>query len=224
MQSMPVPESDEEKIRLQAQLLNAVEQAILAVDLTGRIIFWNRSAETLYGWTEDEAHGRNIAEVLAAPLLMEAARANLGQLRRGESWSGEFLVQRRDGTTFTAQVSASLIQNERRTLISIIGVSRDSTDQQQLQEANRLLAEVGALLTDVVDYEAPLTTLAQLAVPHSPTGVPFTCCKPMARSRRWRWRRPRRPHCKRPTTGCNTICPRTTRMGCRPCYAAANRN
>ncbi len=165
MQSMPVPESDEEQIRFQAQLLNTVEQAILAVDLTGRIIFWNRFAETFYGWTEDEAHGRNIAEVLAAPLLMEAARANMEQLRRGESWSGEFLVQRRDGTPFTAQVSASLIQNERRTLISIIGISRNSTDQQQLQEANRLLAEVGALLTNVVDYEAPLTTLAQLAVP-----------------------------------------------------------
>ncbi|HZY42487.1 MAG TPA: GAF domain-containing protein [Anaerolineae bacterium] len=161
---MPVPESDEEQIRFQAQLLNAVEQAILAVDLTGRIIFWNRFAETLYGWTEGEVQGRNIAEVLAAPLLMEAARANMGQLRRGESWSGEFLVQRRDGATFTAQVSASLIQNERRTLISIISISRDSTDQ-QLQEANRLLAEVGALLTNVVDYEAPLTTLAQLAVP-----------------------------------------------------------
>jgi PAS domain S-box-containing protein len=90
MQSTPVPESDEEQLRFQAQLLNAVEQAILAVDLTGRIIFWNRFAETLYGWTEGEAQGRNIGEVLAAPLLMEAARANLGQLRRGKSWSGEF--------------------------------------------------------------------------------------------------------------------------------------
>jgi PAS domain S-box-containing protein len=165
MQSMPVPESDEEQIRFQAQLLNAVEQAILAVDLTGRIIFWNRFAETLYGWTMDEVQGRNIVEVLAAPLLMESARANMGQLRRGEGWSGEFLVQRRDGTTFLAHVSASLIQDEQRTLISIVGVSRDSTEHQQLQEANRLLAEAGALLIDALDYEAPLTTLAQLAVP-----------------------------------------------------------
>jgi PAS domain S-box-containing protein len=159
------PESDEEQLRFQAQLLNAVEQAVLAVDLTGRIIFWNRFAETLYGWTEDEAQGRNIGEVLAAPRLMEAARANLGQLRRGEIWSGEFLVRRRDGMTFTAHVSASLVQSGRSTLISIVGISRDSPDQRQLQEANRLLAEASALLTNVVDYEAQLTTLAQLAVP-----------------------------------------------------------
>jgi signal transduction histidine kinase len=110
-------------------------------------------------WTE--AQGRNIVEVLAAPLLMESARANLEQLRRGEGWSGEFFVQRRDGTTFTAHVSASLIQSERRTLISIVGISRDGTEQQQLKEANRLLAEAGALLIDALDYEASLTTLAQ---------------------------------------------------------------
>lgn len=157
--------SAEERLRLQAQLLDAVEQAILAVDLTGRIVFCNRSAETLYGWTMEEVQGRNIVEVLAAPLLMESARASLGQLRHGEGWSGDFLVQRRDGTTFMTHVSASLIQSEQRTLISIIGIARDSTEQQQLQEANRLLAEAGALLINAVDYEAPLTTLAQLAVP-----------------------------------------------------------
>jgi len=165
MQLIPVPESDDEKIHFQAQLLNVVEQAILAVDLTGRIIFWNRFAERLYGWTEDEVQGRNIVEVLAAPLLMESARANMGQLRRGENWSGEFLVQRRDGMTFIAHVSASLIQDDMNTLISIVAVSRDSTAHQQLQEANRLLAEASARLANAVDYETQLTTLAQLAVP-----------------------------------------------------------
>ena len=165
MQPQPVILSADEKLRLQAQLLNGVEQAILAVDLKGRIVFWNRSAETLYGWSVDEVQGRNIVDVLAAPLLMESARANMGQLKRGEGWSEEFLVQRRDGTTFMVQVSASLMQNEPRPLISIIGISRDSTEHQQLQEANRLLAEAGALLVDVMDYQTPLTTLAQLAVP-----------------------------------------------------------
>ncbi len=165
MQPIPMPESNEEELRLHAQLLNAVEQAVLAVDLTGRIIFWNRFAETLYGWTVDEVQGRNIGEVLAAPLLMEVARANLGQLRRGENWSGEFLIQRRDGTAFVARVNASLIQDDKTTLISIVAMSRDSTAQQQLLDANRLLAEASARLANAVDYEAQLTTLAQLAVP-----------------------------------------------------------
>ncbi len=165
MTSLPMPLTAEEKLRLQAQLLNAVEQAILAVDLAGRIVFWNRFAETLYGWKVEEVQGHNIEEVLATPLLMESARGNLEQLQRAKGWSSEFLVQRRDGTTFMALLSATLIQIEQHTLITIVTISRDNPEHQQLQEANRLLAEAGALLIDAVDIETPLTTLAQLAVP-----------------------------------------------------------
>ena len=171
MQVQKAPLSAEEKLRHQTQLLNVVEQAILVIDLTGHIAFWNRFAETLYGWAVEEVQGRDIAEVLAAPLLMESVRANMGHMQRGEGWSGEFLVQRHDGTTFMALISASLMESERLTqsepltLISIVGVPRNSTEHQQLQEANRLLAEASALLVDVVDYQTPLITLAQLAVP-----------------------------------------------------------
>ena len=165
MQSQPVRLSAEEELHLQAQLLSAVEQAVLAVDLSGSIVFWNRSAETLYGWTAEEVLGRNIAEILATPLLMETARANLDKLQRGESWTGEFRVQRRDGTTFRVHISAALIKTGQRALIGIISSPCDGTEPPQLQEANRLLAEAGALFMDAVDYEAPLTTLAQLAVP-----------------------------------------------------------
>jgi len=165
MQIQPVALSAGEKLHLQAQLLNAVEQSISVVDLTGRIVFWNLYAEKLFGWKAEDVQGRDIVEVLAAPLLMDSARANLGQLRRGESWSGEFPVQRRDGTIFQAHISTSLIQSEQRTLISIVGIPLNTAEQRQLHQANRLLAEAGALLKDAVDYEAPLVTLAQLAVP-----------------------------------------------------------
>jgi PAS domain S-box-containing protein len=165
MQDQTVPLSAEEKLHLQAQLLNIVKQAVLAIDLTGRIIFWNRFAETLFGWTVEEVQGRNIVEVLATSQFKESAQSNLEQLQRGEGWSGELLVQRKDGTTFIAYVSAMLLQSEQRTLISIVSISRDNTEYLQLQEANRLLAEASARLTDAIDYETPLTTLAQLAVP-----------------------------------------------------------
>jgi signal transduction histidine kinase len=64
-----------------------------------------------------------------------------------------------------ADVHASFIQGELRTLIGFTGFSPDGSEHLQLEEANRLLAQAAALLSDAVDYEAPLTTLAQLAVP-----------------------------------------------------------
>ena len=53
----------EEQIRFQRRLLDAVGQAIIATDLQGRIIYWNRAAEELYGWSIEEVMGRPIVEV-----------------------------------------------------------------------------------------------------------------------------------------------------------------
>jgi len=55
---------NEEALRFQAQLLEAVEHALIALDLDGSIRYWNRAAETIYGWRPDEALGRNAQELL----------------------------------------------------------------------------------------------------------------------------------------------------------------
>lgn len=158
MQFQAVHLSAEAKIQLQTQILNAVEQVIMVVDLSGRIVFWNRFAETFSGWTTAEVQGRSIDEVFGNRLVMEAARANLAQLRHGKGWSGEILVQRRSGAAFTAHLSLALLQIEQQTLISIV----EGPAPQQIQEDNRSQAEARALLVDAVGYEAQLTTLAQL--------------------------------------------------------------
>ena len=100
--------------RSQDQLLDAVEQAAIATDLDGNITYWNRFAETLYGWKAEAVLGRPILEVTPAPAMSEAAAAIMSRLCSGESWSGEFTVQRRDGTTFEAMVILSPIKDENR--------------------------------------------------------------------------------------------------------------
>ncbi len=75
------------------------------------------------------------------------------------------MLQRRDGTTFTAYVTASPIFDGEGTLLGIVGVSRDITEEKRIQEANRKLAEVGVLLLGAAESEQPLSALAGLAVP-----------------------------------------------------------
>src|SRR5215212_6085717 len=53
----------EDSIRFQAHLLDTVEQAVIATDLEGRILYWNDYAERLYGWPAAEAVGRSVLEV-----------------------------------------------------------------------------------------------------------------------------------------------------------------
>src|SRR2546423_11245662 len=63
----------EAAIRFQAQLLNAVQQAVVATDPDGQVIFWNTFAEKLYGWSAEEAAGKQIEELPPSPVLREHA-------------------------------------------------------------------------------------------------------------------------------------------------------
>jgi PAS domain S-box-containing protein len=134
----------ESAIYFQARLLDLVNHAVIATDLSGIITYWNRFAETLYGWSATEVMGRSIVEVLCPETAPEKAIEIISYLQQGESWSGEFWVQHRDGTIFPVQVTNSSIYDETGQFIGIVGISFDLTERKQveaaLQQAN---AELG---------------------------------------------------------------------------------
>jgi PAS domain S-box-containing protein len=140
-----------EQLRLQEYLLNCVEQAVIATDLNGKIIYWNRYASALYGWTEEEILGRQITEVTPSPQSEREAEEIMKTLRSGGSWAGEFLVRRKDGSEFEAMVRNSPILNDRGEAVGIVGISRDITYRRQMtrereellrrEQAARLAAE-----------------------------------------------------------------------------------
>ena len=84
----------EEKVRYQARLLDAVGQAVIATDRQGKIAYWNRAAEELYGWSAEEAMGRSGIEATAPEALWERADEIMSELRTMRSWSGEYELRR----------------------------------------------------------------------------------------------------------------------------------
>ncbi len=145
-----------EEILFQASLLNAVEEAVIATDVSGKIVYWNRFAEKMYGWSAAEVRGRNVVEVMASDVLQGEAAEIMSRLRRGESWSGEFIVRRRDGSSFPAQVTGSPIYSSDGALIGTVGISTDITERKRAEEA---LGEAHAELERrVAQRTAELTT------------------------------------------------------------------
>ena len=126
-----------EELRFRARLLDAVEQAVIATRLDGTVIAWNRYAEVLYGWTADEALGRPLLELVPAPDTKEQAAAIMADLANGSSWTGEFLVRRRDGTTFPAFVTDSPIHDAQGRLVGIVGISTDISERARIEAALR---------------------------------------------------------------------------------------
>src|SRR5215218_6021181 len=137
--------SAEEQIRFQARLLDAVGQAIIATNPQGTIIYWNRAAEELYGWPKEEVMGRPIVEVTPSEEMMS-------ELRAGRSWSGEFVVQRKDGSTFPAMVTDTPVHDEQGNLAGIIGVSTDITEFKKMEELRRSEERFRLLAENAQDF------------------------------------------------------------------------
>ncbi|MCW4008669.1 MAG: PAS domain S-box protein [Candidatus Bathyarchaeota archaeon] len=132
-----------ERNRLQARLLNAVGQAIIATDVKGRIVYWNRGAEKLYGWKETEVLWRYINDVISAESAKEQAKSVMDQLLKGEHWSGEFIAKKRDGNNFPTIMTYSPIVDDRKKIIGTICVATDISEQKWMQQVtNEALQKV----------------------------------------------------------------------------------
>jgi PAS domain S-box-containing protein len=148
----------EDSMRFQAHLLDTVEQAVIATDIEGKITYWNRHAEKLYGWSAAEAVGRNILEVTPAENTSAEASEIMSRVAAGETWTGEFDVRRRDGSVFPAQVSDTPIHDEAGRLVGVVGISADISERLRSEAAVRE-AERKALR----EYETLLMRLTHLA-------------------------------------------------------------
>ncbi len=131
------------------RLLDGLGHALIVTDSLEKILYWNRAAEELYGWSAGEAMGRSVVEITSSADLVERAEEIMGELKAGRSWTGEFAARRKDGTRFPALVTDTPVQDQQGNLVAIIGVSTDITEIKQTEELSRS-EELFGLLDEVV--------------------------------------------------------------------------
>jgi PAS domain S-box-containing protein len=144
----------------QPQILDTVDQAVITTTLDGQIIYWNRYAERLYGWSAAEVRGRNIVDVTPTTMSRAQAVEIMNKLSTGQHWTGEFNVQRRDGSHFPALVTNAPIRDHQGTMVGIIGFSVDLTQRKELEaqlreetETIETINQVGRLLSAELDLQ-----------------------------------------------------------------------
>jgi PAS domain S-box-containing protein len=152
--------ADEEN-KFRANILNTVGQAAIATDLNGIVNYWNKAAEQIYGWTKEEALGMQIMDLTISEASIEQANQIMEALRKGETWSGEFKVRRKDGTNFPALITNSPIYDENGELSGIIGISSDVTESKKAQDKvvrSETKLKFAQRIARVGSWEADLST------------------------------------------------------------------
>jgi PAS domain S-box-containing protein len=122
----------EEQIRQQADLLDKSQDAILVRDMDDRIIYWNKSAERMYGWRSDEVIGMKTTEFLFQSMPPDYTEAQQVLLERGE-WRGEFNQITKDGRALIVETRWTLVRDEHGQPIKKMVVNTDVTEHKRLQ-------------------------------------------------------------------------------------------
>ena len=115
----------EERISQQAALLDQAQDAILVRDLEQKILFWNKGAEKIYGWTAEEVVGR--------PLFNEMLdQARIAVLKNGE-WQGELHQKRRDGVEIIVESRWTLVRDDQGQPTAILVINTDITEKKRME-------------------------------------------------------------------------------------------
>ena len=133
-------EAEEELRHNQARksaILNAALDAIITIDHEGRIQGWNRAAETTFGYTREQAIGKEMAELIVPPDLRMAQRQALIQYVSARQTTPasrryETRAMRADGTEFPVEISLARIPIEGLPMFT--GFARDITDRKRNEE------------------------------------------------------------------------------------------
>jgi PAS domain S-box-containing protein len=118
-------------------VLHEAPDAIITLNGSHHILEWNPGAEQIFGYTREEAVGRNLDDLISRPDVVDEAKAITKKVLSGQNlFPLETIRYRKDGTPVNVIVASSPIQIEGE-LYGAVGVYTDITDRKQAEEALR---------------------------------------------------------------------------------------
>ena len=141
--------------------------AVIAVDRSSRVLHWSAGAQSLYGWSAEEAVGRSVRELIG--LRAELADEVKAATHAGQGWDGEFAAVTKQGRPLLVYVSNAPFCDDDGTVVGVVGVSLDITsyaatissraaqleharrDAERLADRNARLVRVSEQLANAVD-------------------------------------------------------------------------
>jgi PAS domain S-box-containing protein len=132
-------------LREQADYLNLTHDSMFSRTLDNVITFWNHGAQEMYGWTAEEAVGKNAQQLLHTIFPVPRDQVDAEVLRTGR-WEGELGHTTRDGTPIVVASRWALQSDKNGQPVGFLETNNDVTERRKSQES---LAQAQADLTRV---------------------------------------------------------------------------
>ena len=149
-------------------ILAISEDAIISIDENQRITLFNEGAEKAFGYSKAEVTGASL-DILIPERLRAIHRDHVAAFIAGDESTrrvgqrGPAIIGlRKNGEEFPADAAISKLDVGGKRIMT--AALRDITNQKRVENEQRFLAEVGAVLTSTLDYEETLKNIARLAV------------------------------------------------------------
>ncbi len=129
-------QSEETKAHL-ASIVESSDDAIVSKDLDGTILSWNRGAEKIFGYREEETIGKSIM-LIVPPDRQDEENQILETLRRGgRVYHNETVRIGKDGRRIDVSLTISPVHNETGRVVGASKIARDVTERNRAAEALR---------------------------------------------------------------------------------------
>lgn len=143
-------------------LMNNVEGAIVSTDKNFLIVSWNKQAEIIFGWTEQEMKGRTFASILRPSYKGIPPSTVAKEILKNGAWSGEVTMEKKKGDIITVYISVTLIKSGDGKMTGTVSIARDITARKQTEEQLKLFNE--ELGKQVEEHRSELNYVVQQLV------------------------------------------------------------
>jgi len=135
--------SDRQKLR--AKAFDYLFDAVVVTNSEGIIVDWNKGAEALYGYTEEEAIGQGVSILHVPDDLDHITSEVLSAVEKVGRWTGEVRMLHKDGSIGWIESMCVPIFDDNEQMIGALGINRDITDRVNETERLRYLAQYDQL-------------------------------------------------------------------------------
>ena len=154
----------EQRIREQAQLLDTARDAILAYDMDGQIVYWNKGAERLTGWSKDDILGEWAHECLYDPDEEDKLQQCHATMMEEGEWKGELRMRTAEGDERIVESRWTLVRDAAGDPKQVLVINTDVTERKRLesqflrsQRMESIGRLVGGIAHDLGNLLMPIT-------------------------------------------------------------------